>query len=399
MLYLGLGQSLLAQVPRLRPLGERPGVVDPNRAWVFSRNGDPRVVADPTQDLPDGVLGAPVPLMRFARSGPLTAASAAILAALGPQDRLLTVNLARRGASIDAFLPGSAAFRNVERCLRRAVETADERGLRFGRLIVSWVQGQADSRSPQDRYLARMEALVAGLQAALNAAVGRAGQILMCLSQTTAYHGIGRRGVALAQLHCAERHPARVVVAGPEYMLERSDGTHLKPRSAVRLGALHGRAICRILRDEPWEPLRMVEARVSGAEVTVTFAGGTGAIEAVEGVTPPVEVGVRALPHLGFVWHAPRGVETRIVAAKVTGPREVTLTLSEPPQDVKRTVLGLGFPDGIGLPEGFVQGDPALARGGATGLRTTGGDPDPFGDVLHDWALQQAIVPRGSETA
>lgn len=102
VLYLGLGQSLLALVPRLRPLGEKPGPVDADRAWVFAASGDPRVVADPTRDLPSGVPGQVHPHLRFGRSGPLTAASATLLGALGPEDRLLTANLARRSTRLEA---------------------------------------------------------------------------------------------------------------------------------------------------------------------------------------------------------------------------------------------------------------------------------------------------------
>lgn len=398
VLYLGLGQSLLALVPRLRPLGETPGPLDPQRAWVFGAGGDPRVAADPTQDLPEALLAAPVPHLRHGRSGPLTAASAAMLEALGPEDRLLTVNLARRNAAIDLFLPGGAAFRNVERCLARAAALAGEQGLRFERLVVSWVQGQADARTPHLVYLARLGALVDGLEAAFAATGGR-GRLVFCLSQTTAFYQAGRRGVPLAQLELAEARAGQVVLAGPEYMLERSDGVHLKPRGAVRLGALHGRAIRRVLTGAGCTPLRMIDARVAGAEVKVTFAGGQGDLEPAAAAAGPVEVGVRALAHLGFVWQPPRGMATRIVDARVSGPREVSLTLSETPPHLEKTLLALGFPDGIAMPEGFVAGDPATARGGATGLRTGGGDPGPFGEPIQDWALLQRIVPRWSQSA
>lgn len=251
------------------------------------------------------MLAAPVPHLRHGRSRPLTAASAAILGTLGPQDRLLTVNLARRNAGVKVFLPGGAAFRNVERCLVRAAVVAGEPGLRFERLAVSWVQGQADARTPYRVYL--------------------------------------------------------------------------KPRGAVRLGALHGRAIRRLLTGEGWEPLRMVDARVAGAAGKVTFAGGLGDLEPAGEAACPVEVGVRALAHLGFVWQAPGGVATGFVEARVTGPREVSVTLSETPPHLEKSLLALGFPDGITMPEGFVSGDPATGQGGATGLRTRGLSASPSG--------------------
>lgn len=399
VLYIGLGQSLLALVPRLRPLGLKPGALDPERAWVFAASGDPRVADDPMRALPEAALAGVQPHLRHGRSGPLTSASAAIIEGLGPQDRLLTVNLARRNTRIAAFLPPEEAFRNVERCLRRAAEIAAGQGLAFRRLVVSWVQGQADARTPHRLYRDQLGRLVDELAAALALVTEGQGQLVFCLSQTTATYYIGRRGVSLAQLELAKARAGQVILAGPEYMLERSDGVHLKPRSAVRLGALHGRAIRRVLAGAEWEPLRMVEALVAGCEVRVALAGGTGDLEAAGVETGPVEVGVRPLPHLGFVWQPPRGGATRIVAARITGPREITLTLSEAPAGLDKTCLALGFPEIIGAPEGFVGGDPATAQGAATGLRTRGDGAGPFGEPVEDWALLQQIVPRRSESA
>lgn len=399
VLYLGLGQSFLAQVPRLRPLGEKPGAVDAGRAWVFAENGDTRLTTDATQPLPEDALQALYPHLRHGRSGPLTAAAAAILAALRPQDRLLTASLARRNAPLDAFLPPGAAFRNVEACLQRTAELARERGLLFRRLVVSWVQGQADARTPHVRYLELLGLLVDALSTALAGATEGRGRLLFCLSQVTATYAAGRRGAPLAQLELAQARAGRVIIAGPDYMLERWDGVHPKPRSAVRLGAIHGRAIRQVLAGGAWEPLRLVDAVVEGCEVRVAFAGGSGDLEAAEKEPGPVDVGVRPLPHLGFVWQPAPGEATRIVAARISGPREVTLVLSEVPGNLAKSRLTLGFPEGIGQPEGFVGGDPTSARGGATGLRARGEGIGPFGEPVWDWALQQRIAPRRSETA
>ena len=68
------------------------------------------------------------------------------------------------------------------------------------------------------------------------------------------------------------------------------------------------------------------------------------------------------------------------------------LTLSHAPRQTEDCRLLLGFPDGIGSPEGFVKGTPALARGGATNLRTAGEAVPGLGLHLQDWALQQAIA-------
>lgn len=400
MLYIGLGQSLLALMPRLRPLGETPGSVDPERAWVFSEAGDPRVAADPTRELPQVALAALHPHLRTGRSGPLTAASAEILAGLGPGDRLLTVNLARRGTQLATFTRPGTVFGNVERCLRRAAEIATHEGLRFERVVVSWVQGQADARTPHRAYAEALVQLVDDLEQAVRTVTLGRGRLLFCLSQTTASYPPGRRGVPLAQVEAAAARPGQVIIAGPEYMLERSDGLHLKPRSAVLLGVVHGRAIRNAMSGQDWEPLRMVDAEVRDREVLVTFAGGLGdlAPSGAEAEPGPVRVGVRQVAHLGFTWAGSRGDPAQVIAANIIGPRQVSLTLSEIPTLTERVRLLLGFPEGIGLPEGFVAGNPETARGAATLLRTTGEGRVVLGLPIQDWALQQAIALRRVRT-
>jgi hypothetical protein len=401
VLYIGLGQSLLALVPRSRPLGEQPGLVDAARAWVFSASGDPRVADNPLVDLPGDTEFGCHPHRRHGRSGPLTAASASILAVLGPRDRLLTVNLARRNAALDAFGDGGGSFRNVEVCLHRAATLAAANGLRFRRMVVSFVQGQADTRTPHRRYAEQLTGMVQSLEAAVRRATEGRGDLLFCLSQTTASYRAGRRGAALAQLEVAEARPGQIVLAGPEYMLERSDGTHLTPASAVHLGVLHGRAIARVLSGKAWAPLRAVDALVRGNEILGSFAGGIGDLVADAGAgggEAPRAIGMRELPALGFLWDGPRGSATSIATVRIAGPRLVAIGLSAVPPARTRASLLLGFPLGIGKPEGFVRGDPATARGGGSLLKTAGDGQACLGQPVRDWALQQRIALRWEET-
>lgn len=395
LVYVGMGQSLLALTPYLRPLAGKSGPLERNRAWVFAENGDPRFGTKPLRDLPEEALLSLHPHMRGGRSGPLTAASEVVLAAMGPKDQLLTVNLAQKGAKVADFGGDTqtASFRNLERCLTRAAETAQTRGLRFDRLVVSWVQGQADRRAMRSRYHARLAALVDDVETLFRRIVGDHGKVLFCLSQTTATEGPGQRCISLSQSDLAVVHPDRCIVAGPEYMLERSDGVHLKPRSARYLGALHGRAIVSWLRGANWTPLQMDNAVLDGTSLLVSFTGGVGPLEETpaHGFDKALGIGVRQLAQLGFRWIDANNPSAGLVEAAIVGPRSVRLELSHPVNDVAGCKLLLGFPDGIGRPEGFVTGTPALARGGATNLRTVGEAAPGLGLKLQDWALQQVI--------
>ena len=398
LVYVGLGQSLLASTPYLRPLSGRPGLLDKDRAFVFGQTGEPATGGNPLLDLPDEVFATLYPHARAGRSGPLTAAATEILSALAPHDQLLTVNLARKGAKIGDFgaASPSASFRNLRRCLERAAAHAAERGLRLERLVLSWVQGQGDRRAPRTGYLLELQRIVADVDALFAEVTAGRGRVLICLSQLTATEPQGRRSVPLAQSDLVTADPDRCILAGPEYMLERSDGVHLKPRSAVYLGALHGRAIVCRLQGNDWQPLHMVRAEAMGAAVKITFAGGVGpldpdyqpAFHEAEGI------GVRTLPHLGFGLQAAGQPGVALLGASILGPRDVRLDLSAP-LVAGRALVSLGYPDGIGHPEGFVLGDPASAKGGATTVRTTGSAAPGSGLHLHDWALQQLIAVTG----
>ena len=376
------------------------GPLDARRAWVFNAKGDPRIVDKPLRDLPEGLLESLYPHLRNGRSGPLTIASQVILAHLGPQDQLLTVNLAQKSAQIGDFgaATGTASFRNLERCLTRAAELAEARGLRLQRLVVSWVQGQADRNAKRARYRDSLVALVGEVEALFRQIAGPGAKVLFCLSQFTATGSPGLRCVPLAQSDLAALDPARCILAGPEYMLERSDGTHLKPRSAFFLGALHGRAIGRWMKGADWQPLAMDRAEIDGTLVRVSFSGGVGPLEQqpAYGFDRTRGVGVRPLPHLGFRWLDRGAAEATLVDASITGPREVRLTLSHAPRRPEDCSLILGFPQGISGPEGFVAGTPDLARGGATNLRTQGEPVPGLGLHLQDWALQQVIPVTAS---
>jgi hypothetical protein len=395
VLYVGLGQSLLDLVPRLRPLSAKPGDIDPGRALVFLPGGDTRFGVNTLNALPPAALDQVYPLRRGGRSGPLTFASQAIVQALGPRDVLLTVNLARKGARLAAF--GASAetesFANLRRCVLRAEEIAHERGLRFGRMVVSWVQGQTDNRTPRGTYSAMLQALVADTAALHHSVTGVAGQVLWCISQNVATQSGERRCVALDQVDAVQALPGRMIMACPEYMLERSDGVHLTPMAAAYLGALHGRAVAQTLAGARWQPLEMVSACLAGDAVSVGFAGGAGRLiaDAHDPAKGAVRVGARAVPNLGFHWTQRRGEPPGIVGHEIVGDRAVRLRLSHAPLPDVSARLTLGVPPDIGNPEGFVTGDPATARGACTNLRTEGDGSQILGFPLQDWAIHTSV--------
>lgn len=393
LLYVGLGQSLLALVPRTQPLPVRPAPLDAGRAFVFSPDGTPRMGANPLDALPPERMAALFPHQSHPLAGALTEATRVLLPALSRQDAVLTVNLARRGAAIDEFGAAAAthAHANLRAVLIRAEALAKARGLRLGRMVVSWVQGQANRNAGLGTYEAALQALLADICALHAEVTGQGGGVTMVLTQNTATSPGHRRCIGAEQWRAVLASGGQMLMAGPEYMLERVDGLHLTARSAASLGTLHGRAIAARIEGQDFAPLHMAEARRTGGTIVIRFAGGAGdLVHDAASAEGDHRIGVRPLAFWGFVWVQRGGQPASLAKVQISGPREVTLTLDRDPGADAAGTLRLGLAPARGLPEGFVQGDPATAKGGGTNLRTSQSH-DVYGHPLHDWAVQQSI--------
>lgn len=389
-LYFGLGQSLMEGVAR-RKFVLSQGPIAPSRALMFETGKRAPVVGDARLALPPRVFEELTDLESRRQETPMTEASRALLPALGATEALLGANFGRRGLRFEQLDAGSEVFANLCRGLESIAASASGAGLPVSRMLLSWIHGHADRGMSAADYARRLFALERDLGAVL-ARVAPGAPLLLCLSQTTVRHQqLGGDGVALGQLRAARRSGGRILLACPEYMLERSDGTHLTARAYGLLGAYHGRAMAETLAGRPWVPLHMVAARRAGTVVTVAFAGGEGPL--VTGIHDPqagrVAMGVRALRNLGFGWRQSEGPLARITEVAITGPREVTLRLNLAPPETARCTVTLGLFRTTPGAEGFCQGDPRRAHGCATNLRTESPVTDAFGHPLHDWACTQ----------
>lgn len=273
-------------------------------------------------------------------------------------------------------------------------------GGRAGAGLAVWPDGGVlgagsggDSRAPRGSHSAKLQALVAETEALHREVTGVSGQVLWCISQNVVTKASDRRCVANDQRDAVLALAGRMIMAGPEYMLERSDGVHLTPMAAAYLGALHGRAIARVLSGGSWQPLEMASATLSGDTVRVRFTGGDGELvtDAYDPATGPVRIGVRAVPNLGFHWSQRGGPPPDIIGCAIVGDREVRLRLSHPVDPEVSARLTLGLPPDIGLPEGFTAGDPGTAHGACANLRSAGDGSQILGLPLRDWAIHHSV--------
>ncbi len=407
-LYFGLGQSLMEGVSRKKEtLTKRP--IASGRALMFETGERaPRVAFNPEKRLPNTTFWEVTDLQSRWNEQPMTEATRAIIPALGKNEAILTANFGRKRMNFSRIAPlgDLTVYTNVKTALTHIAATAKGVGAPLSQLIVSWIHGHADRNMDKADYRRGLKNLHSQLRADFAQVRGRAGNVLICASQTCAALDNSdpphESPIANAYWLTAQKHADFFILACPEYFLARTfDGVHLTPQATALLGAYHGRAIAKRLRGQDWQPLHMASAARDGNIVSVQFAGGTGPLVFHQDDGAEGQVwGVRNLPHYGFRWEqidrnngaVPPPFIKRI---KITGPREITLFLNTPPRRTTSETLSLGFFQTNEAIEGFVKGRPATGNGLATNIRTANDETDHFGTPLHDWAiLQRCFVDR-----
>lgn len=278
----------------------------------------------------------------------------------------------------------SFVYRNAWKGITRVIAGAVCSGRTVEGMTVSWIHGQADANDTEAQYLAKMVELQADLTHDYQALTGSTAQVLLVMTQNTPHNTNARVGVALGQLKADLDNPGKIILVGPIYHLNRTDGTHLTAQSSRRLSFHHGLAIARTLAGNEWQPLRMQSAVRTGASIVVNFIGGIGNITLDA-------TAVRQMPNNGFDWIQTGGTPRTIASMAITGAKQITITLSGDPGAVTAQSLTLGV-NGTGSTEGFTNNTPSNALGAATNIRTESNETDGEGFTLHDWACHQSIA-------
>jgi len=392
-LHVGMGQSLMAGVGH-RNERQTHAPIAAGRAVSVRRIRDPRHLQ------PDDVFQLLIDTgMRNGPETPLIQAAANLLPALDADESLLSMNLGRGGFNFAQLKKNGteAVYENWLRALELHHHRARTNGMTLTRLFVSWIHGHACRARRARDYQAEMEVLLADLAADFEKHVPD-GTTLMCVSQLACSDNLYRFAVSLAQFHAARDNP-RIIMACPEYPIQRVDGTHMTGAGYAMLGAWHGRALRKTVQaGAKWWPLHMSCAVRNGATIAVTFAGGEGELT-FDSYSPDqgaVVTGARRLPFAGFSWAQTGGEPQEIAGVEIIGPRQITVALTgDPAEATGKLILG-HTPAAARRCEGFIEGDPRTATGGATNIRTVGTDTDAWGRLLHDWAVLQEIDVKGA---
>lgn len=191
------------------------------------------------------------------------------------------------------------------------------------------------------------------------------------VSSWTAY-GSTHSLIPEQQRRAALENPDRLYLVTPKYFLQYTDGVHLTGEGTLLLGEYYGKALRRVYLDGlPWAPLGPTGAIVDGVDVVVDFAV----------PAPPLvfdEVAVTNPGNYGFAFSDASGNPPAISAVALTGPAQVTVTLSGPPGPQARLFYAaLGQPGAAGGPTTGPRGN----------LRDSDATPSLAGQPLYNWAV------------
>jgi hypothetical protein len=191
------------------------------------------------------------------------------------------------------------------------------------------------------------------------------------VSSWTAY-GSAHSLIPEQQRRAALENPDRLYLVTPKYFLQYTDGVHLTgegtlvARRVLREGAAAG-----VPRRAAVGAAGADGAIVDGVDVVVDFAV----------PAPPLvfdEVAVTNPGNYGFAFSDASGNPPAISAVALTGPAQVTVTLSGPPGPQARLFYAaLGQPGAAGGPTTGPRGN----------LRDSDATPSLAGQPLYNWAV------------
>jgi hypothetical protein len=244
---------------------------------------------------------------------------------------------------------------------------ATAQGKRFGVGAIVLTHGESDSDN--GNYETQVHQLVADYNADLKVITGQVTPIPLLLSQQSTFPGgAGTSRSTQAEWRLGLDYPGEVLCTGPKYQYPYSgDNVHMDSLNYGRLGEKYAEVFYQaVVQGRPWKPLQPSAAKLSGANITVSFDVPTMPLNWDPNLAPPHQTQFQA-------WALGKGFEVQdstgpltIQSATLSGAT-VVLALAQPPTGTGLTVSYAMNQDGTGY-----QGGTDLGRRGL--LR----DSDPF---------------------
>lgn len=304
------------------------------------------------------------------------------IAEANPGQVFATSTHAQGSQTIAMLSPGGSSGKYEEAILtvQRAKAAATSAGQSYLVRGLSWIQGEADTSAGTTAaaYKAAVLALRDAYTTDVGAATGQSALGPFVMSQTATWpHYSSDPRISLAQLDLARTVSGFYLVGGQYQLPGYEDGLHLTPLGYYYLGELHARAWNRITSGAGWLPFSPNTVTVTGSTIVLDYDVPTGSL-VLDTTTVPAQ------PNYGF---SVTGTPASIASVAVTGPKQVTITMTSP-------IQGAGGQVGYGVTAPVVGAGSPPGRGN---LR----DSDPGvsawdGVPLRNWAaLWQSDLPAG----
>lgn len=308
------------------------------------------------------------------------------IAEANPGQTFATSTHAQGSQTIAMLSPGGSSGKFEEGILtaQRAKDAATASSLTYLFRGLTLIQGEANvaDGTTGDSYGSQVVALHDAWASSIATITGQTSLGPFVMAQTATWpHYSASPQVALAQLKLARTMPDYYLIGGQYQLPGYDDGLHLTPLGYYYLGELAGRAWNRVTSGAGWLPFSPNTVTVIGAYVILDYDVPTGSL-VLDTTTVPEQ------PNYGF---SVTGVPATIANVAVTGPKQVTITMTAP-------IQGAGGQVGYGVTAPVVGAGSPPARGN---LR----DSDPGvsawdGAPLRNWAaLWQSDLPAGGPLA
>lgn len=181
------------------------------------------------------------------------------------------------GYSIAALSKGTAVYNRLLRDVENGKRLANNKGLSYACLGISWLQGEADNAADAsyDYYYTAMKTLFKDLNSDIKKITGQTEDVQFFLYQTDSCHFYGHYRypyISLAQLDIALNFK-NVHMASPIYFFPKlSDNTHFTPEGSKWFGGYCGIAFKKVVIDgEKFKPIHIESAFVQGNNIFVQF--------------------------------------------------------------------------------------------------------------------------------
>lgn len=378
--YCGYGQSLARGTGSTPVQTVTPPMPGRLLAWpvgVYAGMADV-AIAISESDLADLNDAAPISL-----ESPIMQASAVALAAAGLDVGGITASHAIGGRAYVSLKSGTIPYGNILTSIARAAFFCGVGGQVLRVPAMVWTHGEANRANNAATYQSYMEELAADFAADVAAITGQPSAPVLLIDQMsnwTAYNDLTTSGVPMGQLQAALDNPGAIECLGPKYMMATYDGLHLRGPMSANLGARQGRALAQIDAGTWTGPLYMLSALRTGASVVLSFNRPFG------GADLDLHTGLVTDPgNYGLSWlDAGDGNAVTITAVAVSGPMQITVTLSAAPTGTAPRI-GIAVSGTMGAFAGPTTGPRSCIRSAST-------DTDLNGAAMDHYACHQIIT-------